>query len=215
MGMVSQRLGTDEKPVASMELCKGAAMSYSSAKLAWYNSLRAVPRLFRGLACGSVLGVLLAIAHSTLGVQAQTGNGGTITLQADIQEANSLTGVITARGNVQLEYPSRQIYATSAQAQYFNQERRIILSGNVVVLQEGNRLEAETITYLIDEGRFVALPQPNQQVRSTYVLPATEDPIVAPGGASVSDASPSPVTGDNSLTAPLEPATTLDVSPIE
>lgn len=217
MGVVSQRIGTGEKPTASMELCKGAAMSYSSAKLPWlgYSRWRTLPRSLAGLVCGSALGLLLAVGHSTLDAQAQTNDGGTITLQADIQEANSLTGVITARGNVQLEYPSRQIYATSAQAQYFNEEQRIILSGNVVVLQAGNRLEAETITYLIDEGRFVALPQPNQQVRSTYVLPATEEPSATPGSAAVSDASPNPVTGDNSLTAPLEPARTLDVSPIE
>ncbi len=141
----------------------------------------------------------------TTAARAQS-NGGTITLKADVQEANALTGVITARGNVQVEYPSQDIYATSAQAQYFSQERRIILSGNVVVNQEGNRIEAETITYLIDEGRFVALPQPNRQVQSTYFVPDAVAP--APGSDSgTTDAG-------NAVTPSPDPDTTLQISPI-
>ncbi len=117
------------------------------------------------------LGLWLAIAPIVIPrAQAQTAGTGTITLKADIQEANAITGVIVARGNVRIDYPARDIVATSAQAQYFSQENRMILSGNVVVLQEGNRLEAETVTYLVDEGRFIALPQPNNQVETTYVI---------------------------------------------
>lgn len=114
-----------------------------------------------------------ALAFYLLSSQAgaQTG-GGTITLRSDVQEANANTGIITARGNVQIDYPLQQIYATSAQAQYYSRENRIILSGDVLVRQEGNTLRAETVTYLIDEGRFVALPEPNQQVETTYILPA-------------------------------------------
>lgn len=136
------------------------------------------------------------------GVRSLAQEGGTITLKSDVQEANSITGVITARGNVQIDYPARQIYATSAQAQYFSNERRIILSGNVEVLQEGNRLRAETITYLIDEGRFVALPQPNEQVESVYVLPEPE-----PGPAA--EAPPTPVP------PPAQPPASLDISPVD
>ena len=73
---------------------------------------------------------------------------GAITLKSDIQESNSQTGVITARGNVQINYPARQIQATAAQAQYYSRERRLILTGNVYVLQEGNSLRAEEMTYL-------------------------------------------------------------------
>ena len=45
----------------------------------------------------------------------QTGqtDGGPLTLRSDIQEANSQTGVVTARGNVQIYYPARQIQLTS------------------------------------------------------------------------------------------------------
>ncbi|MBW4582476.1 MAG: OstA family protein [Tildeniella nuda ZEHNDER 1965/U140] len=100
-----------------------------------------------------------------------------LTLRSDIQEANSKTGVITARGNVQINYPARQIQATSAQAQYFSRERRIVLSGNVYVLQQGNSLRGETVTYLIDEGKFVALPDAPKQVESIYLVPeATTTP---------------------------------------
>lgn len=98
-----------------------------------------------------------------------------LTIRADIQEANSKTGVVTARGNVRMKYPARQINATSAQARYFSKERRIVLSGNVIVTQEGNSIKAETITYLIDEGKFEALPPDRQQVESVYIVPDEGD----------------------------------------
>ncbi|MBE9128099.1 MULTISPECIES: LptA/OstA family protein [unclassified Coleofasciculus] len=139
------------------------------------------------------LGLVLMLPITLLGAiatpaylqnaQAQTGDGRAITVRADVQEANSLTGVVTARGNVQIDYPARQIQATAAQAQYFSKERRIILSGNVYVLQQGNSLRGETITYLIDEGRFIALPEDQgQQVESIYIVSDPEAPTqpVAP-----------------------------------
>ncbi|MEO0457257.1 MAG: LptA/OstA family protein [Cyanobacteria bacterium P01_A01_bin.114] len=113
-------------------------------------------------------------------------DGGAITLRADVQEANANTGIITARGNVRVDYPSRQIFATSAQAQYFSRERRIIMTGSVYVQQEGNTLRAETVTYLIDQGRFVATPQPDEQVESIYILPPSP-----PAGEPSADAAPS------------------------
>ncbi len=104
-----------------------------------------------------------------------------MTLYSDVQEANAKTGVVTARGNVQINYPARQIQATAAQAQYYSRERRIVLSGNVYVLQQGNSMRGETITYLIDEGRFVALPAPAKQVESTYIVPeSSPSPAPAP-----------------------------------
>ncbi len=112
-------------------------------------------------------------------------SGGTLTVRSDIQEADARTGIVTARGNVQINYPARQIQATAAQAQYFSRERRIILSGDVFILQDGNTIRGETVTYLIDEGRFIALPQSQGQVESIYLVPASqnenvEDAITAP-----------------------------------
>lgn len=103
-------------------------------------------------------------------VQAQQGRR-SLTLRANSTELDANTGVVTASGNVQLSYPARQIQATANQARYFDRERRIVLSGNVYVLQKGNSLRANTITYLIDEGRFVALPETNRQVEAIFLVP--------------------------------------------
>jgi lipopolysaccharide export system protein LptA len=121
------------------------------------------------IALVATVSVLVVIGNAT----AQGQGRRALTLRADVQQANARTGVVTARGNVQLNYPARQIQATAAQAQYFSREHRIVLSGNVYVLQEGNSLRAETVTYLIDEGRFVALPLAKQQVESIILVPDT------------------------------------------
>ena len=109
-----------------------------------------------------------------------------ITVLSDIQESNSETGTIVARGNVFVDHPSRNLEATSAQAQYFSNERRLILSGDVLVLQEGNSLRAETVTYLVDEGRMIAIPLPNKQVESIYLIPESQ---AQPGAADPIDSS--------------------------
>ncbi len=102
---------------------------------------------------------------------AQSGGNRPLTIRSDTQEYDAKTQVITARGNVQMVYPARQIQATSAQAQYFSKEKRIDFSGNVYILQQGsNSIRAEKVTYLIDEGKFIALPQSNRQVESTYMV---------------------------------------------
>ena len=114
--------------------------------------------------------------------EAQAQSGGAIQMKASRVEANSETGVVNATGNVRIDYPSREIVATSAQAQYYSREQRIVLSGNVDVVQEGNSLRAETVTYLINEGRFVATPGANEQVEAVYILPdaPAPEPTIAP-----------------------------------
>ena len=112
-----------------------------------------------------------ALIHAQTSPKGQQPPPTSMTVRSDIQEADANTGIITARGNVQINYPSRNIQATAAQAQYFSQERRIVLSGNVLILQEGNSIRGETVTYLIDEGRFIALPSGGQQVESIYLVP--------------------------------------------
>ncbi|RCJ37007.1 OstA family protein [Nostoc minutum NIES-26] len=108
---------------------------------------------------------------------AQTSGGNSpLTIHSDFQEYNAKTQVATARGNVQMLYPTRGIQATAAQAQYFTKERRIDLSGNVYILQKGgNSIRAEKVAYLIDEGRFVALPQSNRQVESIYMVQESDN----------------------------------------
>lgn len=128
-----------------------------------------------------VLSSSLLLSHNAAAQQNQPGKA--LTLRSDVQEANAKTGVVTARGNVQMFYPARQIQATAAQAQYYSRERRIILSGNVYVLQQGNSLRGENVTYLIDEGRFVALPLVPKQVESVYLVPDTSLPTPTPTAA--------------------------------
>ena len=142
----------------------------------------------------AVLPVLLPAPLS----EAEAQSGGAIQLKASRVEANSNTGVVTAIGNVRIDYPTRQIYATSAQAQYYSNEQRIVLSGNVNVDQEGNTLRAETVTYLIEEGRFVATPGAQEQVEAVYILP--EPPNPEPTVESTQPAAPEP------LSIPTPPA---------
>lgn len=110
----------------------------------------------------------------------QTGNPQAMQLRANVTQANAKTGVVVARGNVQVDYPAREIKATAAQATYYSREARIVFSGNVYVLQQGNSLRGEVITYLVNEGRFEALPQAGQQVEAIYLLPAEASAAPAP-----------------------------------
>lgn len=127
-----------------------------------------------GLLLPASLAIAIAIPPQLSKAEAQTTDKRALTVRSDIQEADRETGIVTARGNVQIDYPSRQIQATAAQAQYFSRERRLVMSGNVYVLQQGNSLRGETITYLIDEGRFLALPKKQQQVESIYLVPESQ-----------------------------------------
>ena len=154
-----------------------------------FSSFNSVLRLkFIPIVSASVISVLLTVPASLIAIvvspqylQAQNlSDSGSITIRSDSQEANSETGVITAQGNVRINYPSRQIQATATQAQYYSRERRLVLNGNVYVIQQGNSMRAESMTYLIDEGRFIATPRADRQVESTYVVtePITEQSTV-------------------------------------
>lgn len=136
----------------------------------------------------------IALVPTIETVRAQTkGSGRAMTVRSDVQEANQQTGVVTATGNVQINYPARQLTATSAQAQYFSRENRIVLTGNVYVLQQGgNSIRAETVTYLIDEGRFLAVPQPQRQVESTYIISDPEAPTEPPVAPAAPPFNPKP-----------------------
>ena len=115
---------------------------------------------------------LLAIFWPLVSAQAQqTADAGVITIESDLQSADNGTGVITASGNVRLVHADRGLVATSRQAQYFTEEERIVLSGDVDVIQtDGNLLRADRFTYLLDEGRAIARPGPGQQVFSQWSL---------------------------------------------
>ena len=106
---------------------------------------------------------------------------GLVTVESDLQQADNVTGVVTATGNVRITYPVKQVQATARQAQYFTKEERIILIGDVEVTQDGgNRLKAERVTYLVLEDRLIADPATEDQVFSKFKLQRTAPVEAAP-----------------------------------
>ena len=107
--------------------------------------------------------------------------GGLVTIESDLQQADNQTGVVTATGNVRITYPERGMVATSRQAQYFSKEGRLVLSGDVDVIDgDGQRIRAERLVYTLDQERLVARPTPGQQVTSKLrlALPPSQGPAV-------------------------------------
>ena len=99
-----------------------------------------------------------------------------ITIESDLQSADSTTGVVTASGNVRIVHADRGVVATSRQAQYFTKEERIVLRGDVDVVQnDGHALRADHLIYLLQEDRAVAIPEEGDQVFSQWSL---KDPSV-------------------------------------
>ena len=109
---------------------------------------------------------------------------GLVTIESDLQQADNTTGIVTATGNVRIVYPDQRVVATARQAQYFSREGRVVLSGDVdVVQQDGSLLRAEQVTYLVGLERITARPAANQQVFSRLRLtptPKPGTPAVAP-----------------------------------
>ena len=117
------------------------------------------------------LPVLAALGPLIPSLAQQAAEAGVITIESDRQSADNNTGVITASGNVRLVHADRGLVATSRQAQYFTEEDRIVLSGDVDVIQaDGNLLRADRFTYLLEDGTAVASPVPGQQVFSQWSL---------------------------------------------
>lgn len=127
--------------------------------------------------------LLAAAVHLAPTVQAQTPpataprvstpTSGLVTIESDQQRADNKTGVITATGNVRIVYPDQKVVATARQAQYFSQEGRVVLSGDVDIVQtDGHALRAERVIYDVTTERLLAEPSVGQQVFSKVRLPA-------------------------------------------
>lgn len=98
---------------------------------------------------------------------------GLVSIESDQQQADNATGVITASGNVRIVYPDRRVVATAKQAQYFSREARIVLSGDVDVIQaDGSAMRAERVLVLLNSQRVLVEPRQGQQVVSTLRLDA-------------------------------------------
>ena len=109
---------------------------------------------------------------------------GMVTIESDSQQADNRTGIVTATGNVRITYPDRRMVATSRQAQYFSKEGRLVLTGDVdVVDEDGQRIRAERMVYRLDDERLVADPPAGKQVYSRLRLqtrPATAPAPIVP-----------------------------------
>ena len=98
-------------------------------------------------------------------------NTGLVTIESDLQRADQVTGVVTATGNVRIVYPDQRLVATARQAQYFSKEGRVVLSGDVDIVQEGgNLMRAEQVVYLVNAERMTAMPPAGQQVYSRMTI---------------------------------------------
>ena len=108
---------------------------------------------------------------ATSSTPASNTTNGLVTIEADRQQADNRTGIVTALGNVRIVYPDRKMVATSRQAQYFSKEARLVLSGDVDVIDaDGQRIRAERLTYRLDSERLQAEPAQGTQVISTLKL---------------------------------------------
>ena len=116
---------------------------------------------------------------------------GLVTIESDQQRADQLTGVITATGNVRIVYPDERVVATARQAQYFSKENRVVLSGDVDIVQEGgNLIRAERVMYLVDGERLIAIPPTGQQVFSRVRIQQT--PPASPAATQAAAPAPAP-----------------------
>jgi lipopolysaccharide export system protein LptA len=103
-------------------------------------------------------------------------SGRALTITADLQEANANTGIIVASGNVLITYPAEEVVARSQKATYFTKEQRIVLEGGVNITQKQNQLQADKVTYMVQDGTIQAIPVAGQQVETIYLLPEPASP---------------------------------------
>ena len=167
---------------------------YQCGRLGWrLNSPQAATRIaLSGL--GLLVGLVTAVQAqvTTPAPLGPSTTAGQVTIESDLQRADNKTGVITATGNVRIVYPEQKVVATARQAQYFSKEGRVVLSGDVDVVQtDGHSLRAERVTYDLNSQRLVAEPPSHEQVFSKVRLPPRKNAPVT-GFQSTSPQSTSP-----------------------
>ena len=118
----------------------------------------------------SSLSLLAAVLLFSVATNAQQSTqSGLITIESDQQNDDKLIGVVTPQGKVRLIHIDRGIVATGRQAQYFRNEERIVLSGDVDIVQKnGDLLQADRIVYFLAEERALATPSEDEQVFSQW-----------------------------------------------
>jgi len=125
--------------------------------------------------------------------RAVTPTTGLVTIESDLQQGDNSTGVVTATGNVRIVYPDQRVVATARQAQYFTKEGRVVLSGDVDVIQaDGHSVRAERVTYFVNQERLIAEPPNGQQVLTRYRLNAPAPAQAPAAGVGAAGAKPQP-----------------------
>jgi lipopolysaccharide export system protein LptA len=154
----------------------------STLKASTISTLTLPPRpLLFVLAAGFVGAALLVLPSHPVAAQApaataqtprpKTPATGMVTIESDVQQADNQNGIVTATGNVRIVYADRGMTATSRQAQYFSNEGRLVLTGDVDVIDtDGQRLRAERLVYQLDSERMLAEPPAGKQVFSKFRL---------------------------------------------
>ena len=138
--------------------------------------------------CGTAIAPLRALAQQHEQVSAPATapaklRTGLVTIESDQQTADQRTGVVTAIGNVRIVYPDERVVVTARQAQYFSNESRVVLSGDVDIVQEGgNLMRAEQVVYLVEADRLIAVPPSGAQVFSRVLMPQ-DPPVSEPAAA--------------------------------
>jgi lipopolysaccharide export system protein LptA len=106
---------------------------------------------------------------------------GLVTIESDLQQADNTTGIVTATGNVRIVYPDQRVVATARQAQYYSKEGRVVLSGDVDVIQaDGHAIKAERVIYDVNRERITAEPPIGGQVYSRYRMTSPTSGTDAP-----------------------------------
>jgi lipopolysaccharide export system protein LptA len=132
-------------------------------------------------AISSAVGSGIAAEPAQKPTQAAADPAGLVTIESDVQQADNQTGIVTATGNVRITYPDRGMVATSRQAQYFSREGRLVLTGDVDVIDaDGQRIRAERLTYNLDQERLLAQPSDGKQVTSKLRMKSATTPRVGP-----------------------------------
>ena len=125
------------------------------------------PLRLRSIRSLSLLASLLLLSAAVSAQQST--QSGLITIESDQQTADNSIGVVSAQGNVRLVHADRGIVATSRQAQYFMKEERIVLSGDVDIVQKnGDLLQADRVVYSLVDERALATPSDDEQVFSQW-----------------------------------------------
>ncbi len=146
---------------------------FLSAHIAYPVSAQIEPHVTQPITSGLGVGEPAELSRGSLSPEGRqvTALTGLVTIESDLQKADNSTGVVTATGNVRILYPDRGVVATARQAQYFSKEGRVVLSGDVDIIQDnGNSLRAERIVYLVERERIIADPAEGQQVIIRYYL---------------------------------------------